>query len=204
MDNSGFCTRSYGWGILPFDVLVHYSGIVIGCPKRCRQKASQTQPTTAISRVVLTVHPQALKLAGVKKPHSGLDSKWSIFHSAAVALARGAAGEHEFTDASIVDPNIASFREKIEATADTSLRQDEARVMVTLQDGQISVQHIDHALGSAKHPLSDGDLETKFLGLAKGVLDHAQVQRIIQLCWSVADLDDISEISRKSIPLSEY
>jgi 2-methylcitrate dehydratase PrpD len=104
----------------------------------------------------------------------------------------------------VTDPTIATLREKIEATADMSLRQDEARVIVTLQDGQILVQHIDHALGSAKRPLSDGDLETKFLGLAKGVLDHGQVERIIQLCWSVADLDDISEISRKSIPLNEY
>lgn len=182
----------------PFACGVVAHPVIDGCIK-LRAKYG-TEPMT-IKRVDLTVHPQALKLTGIKSPRSGLESKWSIFHSAAVALMHGKAGEHEYSDACVADPEIVALREKIGATADSSLRQDEAHVAVTLQDGQVLRKHIEHAVGSAKQPLSDADLEAKFSGLVNGVLSRQQAARLVELCWSVASLGDVAEISRSSVPL---
>ena len=171
--------------------------VIDGC---IRLRAKHGLVPGAIQRIDLIVHPQALKLTGVQSPRSGLDSKWSIFHSAAVALIYGAAGEHEYTDARVIDPVVVALRNRTGATADASLRQDEAHVALTLEGGEVLKQHVEHVVGSVEHPLSDNELEAKFCGLAVDVLGQARAERLVELCWSVAFLDDVAQISRASVP----
>jgi hypothetical protein len=40
-------------------------------------------------------------------------------------------------------------------------------------------------VGSLERPMSDADLEAKFLGLSTGVLPAAQARKVIDLCWNV-------------------
>jgi 2-methylcitrate dehydratase PrpD len=181
----------------PFACGVVAHPVIDGC---IRLRSQYNIKPSDLSHVALRVHPQALKLTGIRNPRSGLDSKWSIFHSAAVALVRGAAGEHEYTDACVFDPEIARLRESIQAITDSSLRQDEAHVTLTLHGGGVLTQYIEHALGSAENPLSRNDLESKFSGLVDGVLSQTQKERLMELCWSVTELNDVAEISRQSVP----
>ncbi len=51
-----------------------------------------------IARVELRVHPHAVKITGVRDPDSGLQSKFSLWHSAAVAYLDRAAGVAQYTD----------------------------------------------------------------------------------------------------------
>ncbi len=153
-----------------------------------------------ISAVALRVHPLALKLTGIKVPQCGLESKWSLYHSAAAALVDGAAGEHQYTDERVRDPVVSRLRECIAAEADPGLREDEAYVAITLRDGRILQQHVEHALGSIDHPLSDRELECKFLALAEGVLPQAQINALIERCWRVASLDDVADLARMAVP----
>jgi len=172
--------------------------VIDGC---IRLRAQHGLKAGDVRRIALTVHPQALKLTGIKSPASGLESKWSIYHSAAVALVNGAAGEHEYSDASVADPAVAALRGRVAAAADEAMRQDEARVSITLADGRVLDCHVEHALGSVDRPMSDADLEVKFTGLAEGILPAEQISRLIGLCWSITALEDVAEISRASVPL---
>lgn len=181
----------------PFACGVVAHPVIDGC---IRLRAEHGLKPGAIVRVTLIVHPQALKLTGIKVPKSGLESKWSIFHSAAVALVYGAAGECEYSDACVAEPAIVALRDRVEATVDDSLREDEAYIAVTLDGGRALTQHVEHAVGSVKQPMSNSDLEAKFSGLATGILGRSRTERLIDLCWSVAELDDVSEISRASVP----
>lgn len=181
----------------PFACGVVAHPVIDGCIKLHAEHAFKPE---MIRRVELVVHPQALKLTGIKAPRSGLESKWSIFHSAAVALAHGAAGEHEYSDACVAEPVVIALRDRVEATADDALRQDEAHVVLTLEDGRVLTYHVEHAVGSVKRPMSDGDLEAKFFGLTKNILGRSQAERVIGLCWSVAELDDVAAVSRASVP----
>lgn len=155
-----------------------------------------------IAAVELRVHPLALKLTGIKAPQGGLESKWSIYHSAAVALCDGAAGEHQYTDERVRGPEVQRLRERISAEPDASLREDEAHVAITLADGTLLERHIEHATGSAGNPMSDRDLDDKLRGLADGVLPPAQTNALIEKCWSVAALADVAEIARMAVPKS--
>lgn len=154
----------------------------------------------AIVAVRLRVHPLALKLTGIPAPRDGLESKWSIYHSAAVVLCDGAAGERQYTDARVRDPAVVRVRERVIAEADAGLRDDEAWVTVDLLDGRSVDMHIEHAAGSVANPMSDSALEGKFRGLADGVLPPTRVEALLARCWDVARLPDAGELARLAAP----
>ena len=153
-----------------------------------------------ISEVRLRVHPLALKLTGISAPRDGLESKWSIYHSAAVALCDGSAGERQYTDARVHDPSVKSVRERVTAEADAGLREDEAWVRIALLDGQRLELHVEHASGSVANPLSDQALEAKFRDLAEGVLTRPRMDALLAKCWDVARLPDAGELARLAAP----
>lgn len=154
----------------------------------------------SVAALKLRVHPLALKLTGIEVPRSGLESKWSLYHSAAVVIADGAAGERQYTDARVDDPAIVALRGKVSAEADPTLRDDEAHVEITLSDGRVLSEHIAHATGSAANPLADDGLEAKFRALAEGVLPEARISELIDKCWRVSALADVSELARLAVP----
>ena len=163
-------------------------------------RAQHALETSRIDRVRLTVHPKALKLTGIKSPRSGLESKWSLFHSAAVALVRGKAGEVEYGDRWVLDPGVKALRERVEAAEDAGLRQDEAHLAISLSDGRVLEHHVEHAVGSVANPMTDAQLEMKFVGLAEDVLPRTQIDDVMRLCWSAGGLEDIADIARMCVP----
>jgi 2-methylcitrate dehydratase PrpD len=156
--------------------------------------------TGDIDRVSLVVNPRALELAGIQSPPNGLKSKWSIYHSAAIALVDGAAGEHQYTDERVNDPAVRALRERVAATADAGLKEIEARVAVTLRDGTVLSKTIDRVVGSAENPMSDRDLEDKVRGLTHGILTTQKTSALISACWNVASLAELSPLAQAAIP----
>jgi 2-methylcitrate dehydratase PrpD len=152
-----------------------------------------------VERVNLAVNPRALELTGIKAPPNGLKSKWSIYHSAAVSLVDGAAGEHQYGDERVSAPEVLALRAKICATADATLPQIAARVGVTLKNGTLLEKNVDRVVGSAENPMSDRDLETKLHGLATGLLPPAQTDALVALVWRVGELADAAELARAAV-----
>jgi 2-methylcitrate dehydratase PrpD len=60
-----------------------------------------------IARIDLRVHPLVLELTGKKAPQTGLESKFSVYFAAALAIVRGSAGIHDFSDQNARNPEIA-------------------------------------------------------------------------------------------------
>lgn len=149
-----------------------------------------------VASVALRVHPLALKLTGMRDPGSGLESKWSLYHSAAVALCDGVAGEQQYTDGRVRDPAVAGLRQRVTAEADPALREDEALVVVVLQDGSRIERHVEHALGSTANPMSDRDLERKFRALGGEALPPDRIESLIDKCWAIGRLDDVADLMR--------
>ena len=153
-----------------------------------------------IAAVAVRVHPLALKLTGIRAPRGGLESKWSLYHSAAVVFCDGVAGEEQYTDARVFDKQVAAVRERVTAQADAGLREDEAWIAVTLTDGRRIDIHIEHALGSVDNPMSDRDLERKFIGLAGDTLPAGRAEQLLAQCWAINKLDDAAQLARLAVP----
>jgi 2-methylcitrate dehydratase PrpD len=125
-----------------------------------------------------------------------LEAKFGIYHAVAAAIVEGKVGEPEFSDAAVRNPAIIELRRRITATIDHSIAEDQVRVVLTLRDGRQLGKYIEHAVGSAKNPMTDQQLEAKFAGLANGILPADRIRQLMELCWTVERLPDGSQIAR--------
>jgi 2-methylcitrate dehydratase PrpD len=130
----------------------------------------------AVSEIALRVHPLVLSITGVVEPSTGLQSKFSTVHSAAVALFDGAAGVAQYSDAKAADPTIAALRRKVKAHPDDTLRKDEAYAAI-IAGGRRHEVHIAHASGTADNPMSDAAIEAKFMANATPVIGRERAER---------------------------
>jgi hypothetical protein len=55
-------------------------------------------------------------------------------------------------------------------------------------------------LGNIQRPLTNKQLEEKFRNQAMLVLPVHQVERLIELCWSINDLSDVNTLVQAAIP----
>lgn len=153
-----------------------------------------------IDSIALKVHPLVLELTGKKTPQVGLEGKFSVFHSAAVAIIHGEGGEDVYSDACVRDPQVITLRDKVSAAVDKSVHEDAAYITIKLKDGRTLEKHVEHAIGSLARPMSDADLEAKFRKFAKGILSAGETDALIKLCWEIEKLKSAGDIARGAVP----
>jgi len=150
----------------------------------------------SIRAVRVRVAPLVLDLCNKRDLRQGLDSKYSIYHSAAIGLVRGKAGIAEYSDAAVDDPAIKRVRERVTAIADGSITEDQSKIEVELENGDVLHRFIECSLGNVRRPLSDSQLEDK-------LRDQAAIPRVdelIRLCWRLDEIEDVSELVTATLP----
>ena len=153
-----------------------------------------------IESVSLRVHPLVLELTGKKTPQTGLEGKFSVYHSTAVAIVHGAGGEAQYSDAVVRDPRVVALRDKVSATVEQGIHEDQVRIAIKLRSGKVLEKFVEHAVGSLGKPMSDDDLETKFRGQIDGILSKAEADKLLGLCWEIGRLKDAAHVARASVP----
>lgn len=156
-------------------------------------RARERIDPAAVNEIGLRVHPLVLSITGVVEPSSGLQSKFSFRHSAAVALVDGAAGIAQYSDARAADPTVAALRRKVRAVADETMGKDEAHAEV-LAGGARHEVHVAHASGTTGNPMSDTAIEAKFLANATPAIGKERACRASELVWSLEKCADVREL----------
>lgn len=124
---------------------------------------------------------------GVK---NGRESQVSAQHAVPVSLLRGRAGLAEFSDEAVNDPVVRALGEKVRFTIDETMSIDAAQVTLHfIGEPSVSV-HVEQARGSTARPLTDKDLEEKFLTLSTQANTGCDQARLIQSVWEIETLDD--------------
>ncbi|MFZ3288472.1 MAG: MmgE/PrpD family protein, partial [Telluria sp.] len=139
-----------------------------------------------IDRVVIKVHSLVLELTGKKTPRTGLESKFSVYHSCAVGLLFGKAGEHEYTDHSVNLPEVLAMRARVEAIVDDAIDEASADVTVHTTDGRSVHVFVEHAIGSLERPMSEAQLKAKFVDQSAPVIGVAQAEQAWLLSRALA------------------
>jgi 2-methylcitrate dehydratase PrpD len=148
----------------------------------------------AVERISARVHPLVLELVDRRHPQVGLEGKFSYQHCMAVGLVDGAAFPAQYTDAKVKDPIITALRDRINATADPSLGEDQAIVTLTLKGGRSYTERIEHATGAPQNPMTDAQLNAKFRSLTADVLPQAQAEELLARLWAMDQVADVREI----------
>ena len=163
----------------------------------CSRIRERDKPDPARIRAIrLRVAPLVLDLCNQKDLKRALQTKYSIYHAAAIGLARGKGGLAEFTDEALDDPVLARLRSITTATGDPAVGEDQVHIEVELDDGRLLELFVEESLGNLGRPLSDAQLEEKFRDQAVRVLAPARVDALIAQCWRIDELEDAGELAR--------
>jgi len=146
-----------------------------------------------VGAVELRVHPLVVSVTGTEEPATGLHSKFSVYHSVAVALIDGAAGIAQYTDERAIDPAVIALRSKVKITVDDSLDTDQAEAAITV-GGATHRAFVEHASGTANRPMSDAALEEKFLANAVPVIGRERAERVRDLTRRLERVGDVREL----------
>ena len=150
-------------------------------------------PAAAIAEVVVSGN-QLLLDRGDRIVATPRDAQVSLQHAAAVGLLRGRAGVEDFGPAAVSDPALAALRDRVRGELDASLPTGAARVTATTADGRPQCVTVLHARGSPGAPMSDADLEAKFLSHAKAAPERDK-DRIAGL-WSLETAPTVAPLMR--------
>jgi 2-methylcitrate dehydratase PrpD len=100
-----------------------------------------------IDSIVLKSHPLVLELTGKKTPQTGLKGKFSVYHSAAVAIIHGAAGKEEYSDEVVRNPEVIALRNRVTATVGPGIKEGQVRITVKMKGCRVLEKYVEHAIG---------------------------------------------------------
>jgi 2-methylcitrate dehydratase PrpD len=156
-----------------------------------------------IRAVHVRVAPLVLDLCNQRDlDHRALKSKYSIYHAAAIGLVRGKGGLKEFTAEAVADPDIRRVRERVTAVADERVGEDQAAIEVEMDDGTRYELFVEESLGNVRRPLTNPQLEAKFLDQAVFAVSEVRARELVQMCWSLESLPRVADVVAATVPES--
>jgi len=171
----------------PFACGLVIHGVIDGC---IQLAVEHDLSAPMVESIELVVSPLVMELTAKPRPTTGLEGKFSVYHAAAAALIHRAGGEPQFSDACVNDAQVRDLRSRVSTTVDMTIRRTEAKVTIRLRDGRELSRHVEHALGTLQHPMSDADLEGKFRALVSPPLSQMKASSIIAACWGIGTATD--------------
>lgn len=184
------------WEIMTNGHKPYACGVVLHPPIDAMIEISSTHgiAPASVDTIELRVHPHVISITGVVEPQTGLQSKFSIYHSAAVAFTDRAAGIAQYTDAKALDPAIVTLRKKVKVVTDETLRKDEARARVTA-GGKHFDAYVPHASGTVANPMTDAAIEGKFIANATPAIGAGNARKVAGMVWQLEKITDLRELA---------
>lgn len=149
-----------------------------------------------IESIRARVHPSVLEKVNRSHPATGMEGKFSLQHCIALGLVEGAALPHHFIDAKVADRTIAALRDRIIASPEPMLDEEEAELDVVLQDGRTLTRRVNTPTGSPANPVTDSQLEGKFMSLVRDVLPRPLTEQLLNQLWELDRVEDIRAMLR--------
>ncbi|MGY8990575.1 MAG: MmgE/PrpD family protein [Rhodospirillales bacterium] len=150
-----------------------------------------------IVRVEPQTHERRLLHTTRPNPRTSLDSKFSVEYCTARALLDGTIVFEQFEGDAHLDPSVRTFMEKIEAVPHTDDNHYGAHLIITLKDGTVLKEYTPKAKGRGPdHPLTEAELETKFVMCAKRALPLEQIELLYAACQDFESLTNVRDFTQ--------
>lgn len=143
-----------------------------------------------IEQVHVATYKPALDIACYMNPATDNEARFSIPFVVATALVHGSVRMAAYEPPRLEDPRTRSLMQRVKVSVDPEIDarfpgQRAARVQFTLRDGR-RCSHLQlHRKGDPEQPLSDAELESKFLELAEPVIGADAARALIARLWSL-------------------
>ncbi len=155
-----------------------------------------------VEAVTLRVQSVHLGVCNIEAPRTGLECKFSLRMTCAMALAGDDTfDEALFSDAAARRPDLVALRQRV--TVEPTARGPGSTVHVRLKDGHELSSTVDVAIPERDLPVQQARLERKFRKLARHALEPEGAERLIDICRgleSEPNLDRLMVAARATCP----
>lgn len=150
-----------------------------------------------VAQLDLRVHPLCVKLADRPSPRHRLEALVSVQHWAAASLVYGKANLDQGAAECVENPAVVALRGKVRIEADPGLASDAAVVSARMTDGRDLTVSVEHCIGSHERPMTDAELDDKFMAQAVLLLPAAISRELLATCRNVMESGDVGSIARQ-------
>ncbi len=155
----------------------------------------------AVRAVALTVEAGAARVCHIPAPKTGLEAKFSLRLTTALALAGiDTASLATYSPANAGDPALQRLRDKVAVEFARDWPHTLAELKVTLADGRVLEARHDSGVPASDLAAQGNRLEAKFMSLAAPVLGDAQAKRLADCVAGVDGLGSVAELTRLCVP----
>jgi 2-methylcitrate dehydratase PrpD len=169
----------------------------IECAKEIRLKSNF--PPERVKKIVLRLDAAADKVCNIPNPTSGLEAKFSLRQTVAMALTGvNTASLEAYSAESTQDPRIKVLRDKLDIDFRTKWPHALAEMAIELDDGTMLEASHDSGIPWSDVAKQRRALETKFDGLVTPVLGAARAKRLHDAIDRIDSLADVGDLARAS------
>lgn len=147
-----------------------------------------------VQEIELQVNPYVLELTGKETPETGLEGKFSIYHTGAIAFLDQDASEEQYSDIKVSSPDTLSLRKKIRPIVNEGISEEKVVAILRKTDGTEHHVRIDHATGSLENPMTQEMLNKKFTKLCRTILTDEQISNTIDSMMKLEKLSSIHTV----------
>lgn len=149
-----------------------------------------------IARLRVGTYRAGVEVSGVENPRTPAEGRFSIKYVVATALTHGSVRLAAFTSSRLNNPSTRDLMTKISAAIDPELdaafpRQRAARVAIETKDGRKDELLQPTRKGDPDMPLTDREVDDKFMELVSPVLGEAKAKDQLQRLWKLETLPEV-------------
>lgn len=135
------------------------------------------------------------------RPTSRETADHSLPYCVAVAFMDGEVGLEQFRPERIADPALHELMSRITVARSAELTRAYPEgipnlLEVTTTDGRTRSLKVTYPRGHARNPMSDAEVEEKFVRLAAPVLPRDRIDRCLQALWRLEEIPNAGELLR--------
>lgn len=149
-----------------------------------------------VEKIEIGVRDTLLKMCNIQEPVTGLEGKFSMRFTAAMALL----GENtgliaNYNENKVQEAEIVNLRNRIKVVNNQDMGKAEAAMSISMKDGSVHQVRTD-----VETPDSDLDrqwsrLSAKFLDMAGPVIGDAKAARVVELVAGLENATDLNEVT---------
>ena len=149
-----------------------------------------------VKHIKLHTYKAGLNIIDNNNPEGEYQAKFSIQYTVAHALVRGSVRLNAFDPDHLSDPDVRALLKKIEPIADPEIsagypNRRESRVEIELNDGRKFEHFQPYRKGDPELPLTDDELNGKFIELAEPVIGKAGAASLLKQLWDTEKLANV-------------
>jgi 2-methylcitrate dehydratase PrpD len=144
----------------------------------------------SVKKIHIKSYGKAAEVCGNSDPKTAFEAKFSLAYVVAIAAVTGSVRLAAFSDEWLKNTEIRSLMERVEITVDEKAEAvfpnfRSATVEIDLADGKQLSHHSPTRRGDPDSPLSDEEIEQKFIELTAPVMNSDAQNKVIDKIWTL-------------------